>query len=83
MGKAQASCYGCGNGSWSRGLFDKIQGRETKVMRKLFHFSREEDETLEALVLLEIKLLFVCAVIAENIWRRRTSRGGRPVHKHH
>ena len=46
-------CDGCGNCSWSRGLFDKIQGRENQVMKKLFHFSREEDETWEALAHLE------------------------------
>ena len=35
-------CFGSENWSWSRGILDSIKGWETKVMRRLFCFKKNE-----------------------------------------
>ena len=37
--------FGSGKWSWSQATLDRIKGWETKAMRRLFRFEKEEDET--------------------------------------
>ena len=36
-------CFGSENCSWSTAILERIEGGETKVMRRLFRFNRKEE----------------------------------------
>ena len=71
-------CIGSENWSWSQKTLDRIEGWETKAMRRSCRFKKKEDETLTGSCQrtakggwndLDRDEAAPCEVIAESMWR--------------